>query len=105
MKRACPSVGVLAIAATIAGAVFLAFPAYAGQAEARETARMNNCAPKKIEVYRQTMGEAGETVYRVECNLPKMVDATLSGTQTSALLVSCVNALCHLLRPVEPEKK
>lgn len=80
-------------------------PSYAGQAEARETARMNNCPPKKIEVYRQNMGESGETVYRIECNMPKMVDATANVPQASALLVSCTNALCHPLRPLESEKK
>ncbi|MER2520445.1 MAG: hypothetical protein ABTQ34_07140 [Bdellovibrionales bacterium] len=83
----------------------LSSPSWAGTAEARETARLNNCPPKKIEVYRQTMGEVGETVYRIECNLPKMTDATLKGPQASALLVSCVNALCHAMRPLKAETK
>lgn len=102
MKQPCRMLWLLILTIAITG---FASPTYAGQAEARETARMNNCPPKKIEVYRQSMGEGGETVYRVECNLPKMADTTLSGPQASALLVSCENALCHMLRPLESEKK
>ncbi len=108
--RCCCSVApVLALvsAALVLAASVVGFAprSWAGTAEARETARLNNCPPKKIEVYRQTMGEAGETVYRIECNLPKMVDTTLNGPQANAMLVSCVNTLCHAMRALESEKK
>ena len=41
------------------------------QAQAREVARLNNCPVKKIEVYQNSLGETGQTIYRVQCNMPK----------------------------------
>lgn len=93
------------LCATVFVVASAAHPSFAGQAEAREMARMNNCPPKKVEVYRQNVGEWGETIYRVECVMPKQVDATASGPQASALLVVCANALCRPLRALESEKK
>lgn len=81
----------------------VAYPAHAGQAEAREVARLNNCPPKKIEVYQQSLGAEGHTVYRVTCNMPKAADETSKGADT--LLIGCRGSLCELLRPYEAEKK
>lgn len=78
-------------------------PTYAASAaQAREVARLNNCPPKKIEVFQQTLGKDGETVYRVACNLPKSKDtneATAAST-ASTLLIACNGDLCTLLRAV-----
>ena len=80
-------------------------PAFAGQAEVRDVARVNNCPPKKIEVYQQILGDAGETVYRVECVLPKVVGGDKDAPQPSAMLISCVQNLCIMLRPIADTKK
>jgi len=71
----------------------------AAPAEARELARNSNCPPKKIEVYRHTLGKEGRTVYSVECNLPKTKDESAAQT-ASSLLIQCEGNLCVLLRPV-----
>ena len=76
----------------------------ADQAQAREVARMNNCPPKKIEVYQQSLGSQGQTVYRVECAMPKNSNADAANA-ASALLVSCDENLCELLRPLPPDTK
>jgi len=81
----------------------LSHPAFADQAEAREVARINNCPPKKIEVYQQSLGPEGQTVYRVTCNLPKAADDKSKSADT--LLIGCHDSLCELLRPYEAEKK
>jgi len=78
-------------------------PALAGQAEVRETARLNNCPPKKIDVYQQALGLDGRTVYRVQCNLPKATDETTKNADT--LLIGCRGNLCEVLRPMEAESK
>jgi hypothetical protein len=95
-----------AIALLIVSVMCLAVqPAYADQATVKEVARNNNCPPKKIEVYQQSLGPEGETVYRVECNLPKMVGDQSPGSAANALLIGCHDSLCELLRPVEEQKK
>jgi hypothetical protein len=86
--------------------VFLAMPARAdiNQVEAREVARNNNCTPSKIAVYQQSLGSEGTTIYKVDCNLPKTDDANAPKT-ANALLISCRDSLCELLRPMEAESK
>jgi hypothetical protein len=80
--------------------------ALAGQAEVRDVAIVNNCTPKKIEVFKQTLGEAGETIYRVQCTLPKAVGAAETAAKPpDAILVSCKQNLCEMLRPVMMEQK
>jgi hypothetical protein len=75
--------------------------AEAGQAEVRDVALNNNCAPKKVEVYQQSLGVDGETIYRVQCTLAKTVGAADGAAKPpDALLVSCVQNLCEMLRPV-----
>lgn len=75
----------------------------ADQAQAKEVARLNNCPPKKVEVYKQSLGQQGETLYRVECNMPK---SKSEGAPTAnALLVACDESICELLRPLPPESK
>ncbi len=76
---------------------------HADQATVKEVARINNCPPKKIEVYQQSMGQEGETVYRVECNMPKAVGGT--APTANALLIQCKDSLCELLRPFDEGKK
>jgi hypothetical protein len=81
--------------------------AWAGQAEVRDVAIANNCPPKKIEVYKQSLGADGDTVYQVQCVLPKTVGAAADNgtTPPDALLIDCKQNLCDLLRPVTLEKK
>lgn len=84
--------------------VMLMAPAHsAATAEARETARLSNCPPKKIEVYQQSMGEMGTTIYQVECIVPKTKDESASGSP-DAILVKCQANLCSLLRPISLKK-
>lgn len=80
-----------------------ALPAQAGTAEARDVARANNCAPKKIEVFQNSLGTVGKTVYQVSCNLPKSSNANKDAPD--ALLISCQDSICTLLRPVSSAKK
>lgn len=88
----------------LASCVFLwASVAFAGQPEARETARQNNCTPKKIEVVQNVPGGSGKTIYQVACNLPKTVGETDSSAD--ALLIECNQSLCTLIRPISSEKK
>jgi len=79
-------------------------PALADQPEAREVARINNCTPKKIDVYQNKLGNGGKTIYEVTCNLPKTTDKDNQGGP-DALLISCDDSLCEMLRPVSLEKK
>ena len=72
-------------------------------ADAREIARINNCPPKKIEVYQQSLGIEGQTIYRVDCNMPKATGETAEGA--NAVLIGCKDSLCTLLRPITAEKK
>lgn len=75
----------------------------ADQAQAKEVARLNNCPPKKIEVYQQTLGAQGQTIYRVDCNMPK--SKSEDGPVSNAMLVSCDESLCELLRSLPPDSK
>lgn len=81
--------------------------AMAGEtSQAREVARMNNCPPKKIEVFQQALGNSAKVTYRVDCIMPKA-----TGTKDSkekppeSILVSCEGGLCDYLRPYVAEKK
>ncbi|MDD2326070.1 MAG: hypothetical protein PHW63_08760 [Alphaproteobacteria bacterium] len=75
--------------------------AQAAGAEAREVARLNNCTPKKVEVYQQKVGSEAQTIYKVECVTPKAVDD--KGPQAaSAVLIQCNGGLCAMLRPLYP---
>jgi len=84
--------------------LLFAGPAWAGQPEARETARMNNCTPKKIEVYQNQLGSEGKTIYEVTCTLPKTTNPDSKGGP-DALLISCDQALCEVMRPLSADKK
>jgi hypothetical protein len=80
--------------------------AQAGQAEVRDVAIANNCPPKKIEIYTQALGGDGAIVYRVQCTMPKTVGAADSSAKPAdALLVSCKQSLCEMLRPVASDAK
>lgn len=86
-------------------ALLAASPAYAGQAEARDVARLNNCVPAKIDVYQNQLGSEGKTVYLVTCTLPKATDKDAPANAPNALLVACDQSLCEMLRAVAPEGK
>lgn len=79
-------------------------PSFSAVSDAREVARLNNCIPKKIEVYRQKLGADSQTVYQVECNMPKAKDES-SPQSASAMLVQCNGSLCEMLRRVAPASK
>lgn len=81
----------------IIGWLLFASTAQAAPADARETARLNNCQPKKLEVYQQTMGNSGSTTYQVECIVPKSKDEATKSPD--ALLIRCDGSICTLLRP------
>ncbi|MDR3450235.1 MAG: hypothetical protein P4M15_10920 [Alphaproteobacteria bacterium] len=85
-------------------ALLAAAPAFAGQPEAREVARINNCPPKKIDVYQNSPGPMGVTIYQVTCNLPKTTDKN-APAGPDALLISCDAALCEMLRPITLSKQ
>lgn len=86
------------------GMQLYASPVYAGQAEAREVARINNCNPKKIEVVSNNLNQSSQTVYRVECNMPKVREGSSPGA-SDAILVRCDGALCDRLRAVPKDAK
>ena len=89
-------------------ALILALPGTvkAGQAEVRDVAIANNCPPKKIEIYQQSLGENSDTVYRVQCTLPKTVGAAEgAGKPPDALLIGCKQNLCDVMRPVSVDAK
>lgn len=90
--------------AVVFALVVLTIPAQAAVPEAREIARMNNCLPKKVEVYQQKMGRAQETTYRVECIAPKIVNQE-APKLASAMLVRCDGAICEMLRPLDQTTK
>jgi hypothetical protein len=75
----------------------------ADPAQAREVARINNCPPKKIAVYEQSLGAQGKTIYRVDCTMPKGSGG--DAPTASSLLVSCDESLCEMLRPLPPDSK
>lgn len=70
--------------------------AQAGMAEVRDAARQNNCPPKKIEVLRQTIGTVNETLYQVECNLPKAKDQAANAP--TGITIKCQMNLCQAMR-------
>ncbi|MDX9690635.1 MAG: hypothetical protein EOM37_03080 [Proteobacteria bacterium] len=72
----------------------------AASVDAREVARMNNCVPKKIDIYQQTLGARPQTTYRVECVLPKTVATDLVAQPVNAVLIQCSGSLCKMLRAV-----
>ncbi|HAX91698.1 MAG TPA: hypothetical protein DCY07_05765 [Rhodospirillaceae bacterium] len=78
--------------------------AHAAPADAREVARINNCIPKKIEVYQQGMGVDSPTTYRVECIAPKTVGENVPKMPPS-MLVRCSGSLCEMLRPLTESKQ
>ncbi len=78
--------------------------ARAGQAEAREVARLNNCLPAKIEVFSQSLGPDSQTIYRIDCTMPK-TSGESSAPAATALLVRCNGALCDLLRTISDNEK
>ncbi len=84
--------------------LFTALPAWAGQPEARAVALMNNCPPKKIEVFQNSLGSMGKTLYQVTCTMPKTTDKD-APAGPDALLISCDGTLCDLVRPLEADKK
>ncbi|NDG05224.1 MAG: hypothetical protein EB121_07775 [Alphaproteobacteria bacterium] len=71
--------------------------AQSAPADARETARLNNCQPKKLDIYQQTMGSNGSTTYQVECVVAKGKDD--AAKSPDALLIRCEGSICTLLRP------
>ncbi len=78
--------------------------AHAGVAEARESARMNNCNPKKIEVISNNLNASSQTIYRVECNMPKVrADGVPDAAQ--AVLIRCDGAICERLRALPQQTK
>ena len=85
-------------------AFLLPITAFAGQPEAREAARMNNCTPKKIEVYSNAVGSGGKTIYQVTCTLPKTTSKE-GPAEPDALLIACDQSLCDMLRPITLDKK
>jgi hypothetical protein len=84
-------------------ALLFAPPSFAGQSEAREVARLNNCPPKKIEVVQNFPGSGGKTVYKATCNLPKTAGTEKAGGADS-ILIGCNQSLCALIHPVSAEK-
>jgi len=90
-------------ALALLGAAFAA-RADTNQVEAREVARINNCMPKKVAVYQQSVGSEGATLYRVDCAMEKTSDAN-AAKGADALLISCRENLCELLRPMTGESK
>lgn len=75
----------------------------AEQSQAREVARLNNCPPKKIEVFQSTLGSEGKTIYRIQCNMPKSTGGQEAGPDT--LLIGCSSSLCEIINPTTSEKK
>lgn len=78
--------------------------ARAASADAREIARLNNCPPKKVEVYQQQVGPNAPTIYQVSCNAPKAVDEK-GAKMATALLIKCDGSLCDMLRPLYDDVK
>ncbi|MGE0109517.1 MAG: hypothetical protein AB7S81_07135 [Bdellovibrionales bacterium] len=69
----------------------------ASQPEARAVALLYGCSPKKIEVIKTNLGPPSQTVYRAECNMPKMTGTT-SANLANTLLIGCTGTLCDLIR-------
>jgi len=85
--------------------ILASLPASAGQPEARETARLNNCIPKKIEVFQNEIGSSSKVIYQVTCNLPKTSNKDAEKGGPDSLLIVCDQSLCDLMRPVSLDKK
>lgn len=81
--------------------------AYAGEgSQVREVARMNNCPPKKVEVFQQGLGNTAKVTYRIDCIMPKATGAKDSKDKPpESILVSCEGGLCDFLRPFVADKK
>lgn len=86
------------------GLLCLSPQSLAAAADAREIARLNNCTPKKIEVYKQTLGTNGSTTYKVDCTLAKSKDDG-GAKAPDAVLVGCMGNLCELMRPISSSDK
>jgi hypothetical protein len=86
--------------------ILAAGKAEASLAEVRDVALNNNCQPKKIEVYKQSLGSEGRIIYRVQCALPKTVGPAPEGDlkPPDALLVMCNQNLCSPMRSALLEK-
>ncbi len=98
MLRKCLFLDVLFLGFCLASA-----PAQAGQAEARDVARQNNCSPQKIEVYVQKIGLDAPTIYKVTCQKVKMQDD--KAPMIDGILVTCTGSLCALTRPLIGDAK
>ena len=77
--------------------------AHASQVDAREVARINNCPPKKIDIYQQSLGYDGRTIYQVSCTMPKVVGDAPAGPDT--LLIACDGSLCSVMQPTTGSDK
>lgn len=76
---------------------------HAGQAEARDVARLNNCSPQKIEIYAQKVGLDAPTIYKVTCQKPKVQDD--QSPVIDSVLVTCTGSLCALTRSLFGDAK
>ncbi|HUY67883.1 MAG TPA: hypothetical protein VMV79_01105 [Alphaproteobacteria bacterium] len=83
----------------------IALPAHAdlAQVQAGELAMANNCPPKKIDVYRASIGSGDSTTYKVECTMPKVTDPN-APKGNGALLIRCDGELCQILDPMAAGK-
>src|ERR1700692_3376414 len=83
-----------------------AAPAWAdiNQISAREVARNNNCTPSKVDIYQQTLGAEGSTIYKISCTLPKTSDDK-GPKPADTLLIACRDSLCALVRPMAGDEK
>ena len=93
------SIFLLTITILIAPNVFAA-----EQSQAKEVARLNNCVPKKVEVFQSSLGANGKTIYRVDCNMPKGKGSDAK-PGADALLIGCDESICEVIRPVLPATK
>jgi len=73
------------------------------QISAREVARNNNCTPSKIDIYQQSLGPEGSTVYKISCMVPKVTDDK-APKGADGLLVNCRDSLCALIRPTAADE-
>ena len=93
----------LHICALILGCLLMcALPAQASTSEVREVARLYSCNPKKIEVISASLGTPSQTVYRVQCNMPR-VSGGASAERADSVLIRCSGSLCNMIRAV-PKK-
>ncbi len=84
------------VSLSLCAGLLLSGGVFAGLAEVRDAARQSNCPPKKIEVLRQSVGNSNETLYQVDCNLPKPKEA--SANQTNRITIKCQMNLCQVGR-------